>query len=72
MAIPIGSLLRTRGQHLKENPVLLAGNEYKQPIFYDLGTHKFIYAEYVTLDDGTGVHLAPGHGVDDYNAGVRF
>ena len=52
----------------------LAGNTYKQPIFGDDGVEgQFIYADYVTLDDGTGiVHSAPGHGVDDYNAGNAF
>ncbi len=52
----------------------LAGNTYKQPIFADLGeAGKFIYADYVTLEDGTGiVHSAPGHGVDDYLAGQEF
>ena len=52
----------------------LAENLYKQPIFGDQGeTGKFIYADYVTLDDGTGiVHSAPGHGVDDYLAGMKF
>ena len=52
----------------------LAHNRYKQPIFGDQGeTGEFIYADYVTLDDGTGiVHSAPGHGVDDYLAGQRF
>ncbi|WP_035433637.1 isoleucine--tRNA ligase [Atopobium sp. oral taxon 199] len=52
----------------------LAGNTYKQPIFGEQGREgTFIYADYVTLDDGTGVvHSAPGHGVDDYNAGVKF
>ncbi len=52
----------------------LAGNVYKQPIFGGQGeTGKFIYADYVTLEDGTGiVHSAPGHGVDDYNAGMKF
>lgn len=54
--------------------VELEGNTYLQPIFGDLGAQgRFIYADYVTLDDGTGVvHSAPGHGVDDYNAGMRF
>ncbi|MEM1166215.1 MAG: isoleucine--tRNA ligase [Planctomycetota bacterium] len=29
-------------------------------------------ADYVTLDDGTGlVHTAPGHGVEDYQTGLR-
>ena len=52
----------------------LAHNRYKQPIFGDQGVEgEFIYADYVTLDDGTGiVHTAPGHGMDDYLAGVRF
>jgi isoleucyl-tRNA synthetase len=52
----------------------LCHNKYKQPIFGDQGVEgEFIYADYVTLDDGTGiVHTAPGHGVDDYNAGMRF
>jgi isoleucyl-tRNA synthetase len=52
----------------------LVHNKYKQPIFGDQGVEgEFIYADYVTLDDGTGiVHTAPGHGVDDYNAGMRF
>ena len=50
----------------------LQGNLYKQPIFGDQGeTGVFIYADYVTLEDGTGiVHSAPGHGVDDYLAGM--
>ncbi len=52
----------------------LCGNEYKQPIFGERGAvGKFIYADYVTLEDGTGiVHGAPGHGADDYNAGRKF
>ncbi len=52
----------------------LQGNLYKQPIFGDQGeTGVFIYADYVTLEDGTGiVHSAPGHGVDDYLAGMKF
>ena len=52
----------------------LAMNRYKQPIFGDQGEEGvFIYADYVTLEDGTGiVHSAPGHGVDDYLAGMKF
>ena len=54
--------------------VELCHNKYKQPIFADQGEEgEFIYADYVTLEDGTGiVHTAPGHGVDDYNAGMKF
>ncbi|WP_077597814.1 isoleucine--tRNA ligase [Olsenella urininfantis] len=62
------------GEPWRMNGVELAHNRYKQPIFGDQGeTGEFIYADYVTLDDGTGiVHSAPGHGVDDYLAGMRF
>ena len=34
---------------------------------------RFVLAEYVTLEDGTGaVHTAPGHGHDDYLTGVAY
>lgn len=50
----------------------LAHNKYKQPIFPEY-EGEFIYADYVTLEDGTGiVHSAPGHGADDYIAGQKF
>jgi isoleucyl-tRNA synthetase len=33
---------------------------------------KVVIADYVTLEDGTGlVHTAPGHGVEDYQTGLR-
>jgi isoleucyl-tRNA synthetase len=32
-----------------------------------------VSAEYVTLDSGTGaVHIAPGHGAEDFETGLRF
>jgi len=32
-----------------------------------------VLADYVTIDAGTGcVHTAPGHGVDDYQTGLRY
>ena len=32
-----------------------------------------VLADYVTLEAGTGaVHTAPGHGVDDFNTGMRY
>ncbi len=35
-------------------------------------TAKVIVADFVTLDTGTGsVHIAPGHGADDYMAGIE-
>ncbi|MFA7236096.1 MAG: isoleucine--tRNA ligase [Phycisphaeraceae bacterium] len=43
---------------------------YKHP-FIDR-TSPVVTAEYVTLEDGTGlVHTAPGHGVEDYQTGLR-
>jgi isoleucyl-tRNA synthetase len=48
----------------------LVGVEYNHP-FIDR-VSKVVAADYVTLEDGTGmVHTAPGHGVDDYQTGLR-
>lgn len=48
----------------------MLGLEYKHP-FIDR-TSPVVAAEYVTLEDGTGlVHTAPGHGVEDYQTGLR-
>lgn len=34
---------------------------------------KAVNADYVTMEDGTGiVHIAPGHGVDDYLVGLKW
>ena len=34
---------------------------------------RFVLADYVTLDQGTGaVHTAPGHGYDDYLTGLKY
>ena len=36
-------------------------------------TSRLVYAEYVTMDSGTGcVHTAPGFGADDYQTGMRY
>ncbi len=36
------------------------------------GVYRVVGADYVTLEDGTGlVHTAPGHGADDYLTGLR-
>ncbi|MDR1509125.1 MAG: isoleucine--tRNA ligase [Synergistaceae bacterium] len=41
--------------------------------FYGEREIPFVLADYVTLDAGTGcVHTAPGHGVEDYETGVRY
>jgi isoleucyl-tRNA synthetase len=48
----------------------LAGMDAQHP-FLDRKA-KVIVAEFVTMDSGTGqVHIAPGHGADDYIAGVE-
>lgn len=64
----------TQGNTWRATGTQLQGNTYLLPIFGEQGeTGVFIYADYVTLDDGTGVvHSAPGHGVDDYIAGCKF
>ncbi len=46
----------------------LVGREY-EPLFEDRGknAHKIWHADYVTLEDGTGiVHLAPAYGEEDF------
>ena len=65
------------GQYTVSKPIKgsqLAGLRYKHPFIEKNPTDKdawmVICAEYVTTEDGTGiVHIAPGHGVDDYIAG---
>ncbi len=48
------------------HPFADAGASMKGPIY------TVVAAEYVTLEDGTGlVHTAPGHGEDDYLTGMR-
>ncbi|MGE4285749.1 MAG: isoleucine--tRNA ligase [Phycisphaerae bacterium] len=54
----------------------LEGLRYKHPFVTENPTEKdawfVIGAEYVTTEDGTGlVHIAPGHGADDYIAGMQ-
>lgn len=50
----------------------LEGLEARHP-FYDDRKTPLVLADYVTLDSGTGcVHTAPGHGVEDFETGVRY
>ena len=56
---------RCKGSELAD-----AGVEYLHP-FIDR-TSPVVTADYVTLEDGTGlVHTAPGHGLEDYETGLR-
>ncbi len=49
----------------------LVGWQYLHP-FKDKNPRPVVAADYVTLEDGTGmVHTAPGHGVEDYQTGLR-
>ena len=48
----------------------LAAIQYQHPFCNRTG--KAFAAEFVTSDTGTGfVHIAPGHGLDDYNLGLK-
>ncbi|MGH7979056.1 MAG: isoleucine--tRNA ligase, partial [Limisphaerales bacterium] len=57
----------------KEAPIetdALARLEYQHPFCNRTG--KLFAADFVTSDTGTGfVHIAPGHGLDDYNLGLK-
>ena len=49
----------------------LTGVKYRHP-FIDR-VSPVVTADYVTLEDGTGlVHTAPGHGVEDYQTGLKY
>ena len=49
----------------------LEGIEYKHPI-KDKICNLIIGGDYINTDSGTGiVHTAPGHGMDDFNAGIK-
>jgi isoleucyl-tRNA synthetase len=50
----------------------LVGTTYAHPFLDDQRERSVVPADYVTLEDGTGlVHTAPGHGVEDYQTGLR-
>ena len=49
----------------------LAGMRYAHPL-YDRESEVVIGGEYITTESGTGlVHTAPGHGVEDYQTGLK-
>jgi isoleucyl-tRNA synthetase len=55
----------------------LEGLRYEHPFVEsnptDKDAHMVICAEYVTTEDGTGlVHIAPGHGLEDYISGQKY
>jgi isoleucyl-tRNA synthetase len=72
-----GDVARATGLDLGEAVLAVKGAalEKMEAIhpFYDTRKIPFVLADYVTLDTGTGcVHTAPGHGVEDYETGVRY
>lgn len=58
----------------------LAGLEYEHPLAEEVpihklhnNAHKVLTGEFVSLDEGTGlVHIAPGHGPEDFELGSRY
>ena len=55
----------------KIDPKELEGKKAKHP-FYDRES-LIILGDFVTLDTGTGiVHIAPGHGEEDYHIGLKY
>ncbi|WP_456434403.1 isoleucine--tRNA ligase [Thermosulfuriphilus sp.] len=53
------------------SPEALEGKHLRHP-FYDRDS-VIILADYVTLEAGTGcVHIAPGHGDEDYTSGLKY
>jgi isoleucyl-tRNA synthetase len=72
----IGSFSQNTGWKAVGDPLTtltgrqLEGWKYRHPFLDREGT--VLTAEFVTLDAGTGcVHIAPGHGEDDYQLGVK-
>jgi isoleucyl-tRNA synthetase len=50
----------------------LVGLAYQHPFLKDGKTRQIYSADFVTADAGTGlVHIAPGHGQDDYQLGMQ-
>ncbi len=61
------ALLGLKYRHILDDDVPIH-KQFKEP-----NAHTIILTNYVTLEDGTGcVHTAPGHGPEDYSAGVEF
>lgn len=59
------AIARVRGGELE-------GVQAIHPFYPDRET-PIVLADYVVLDTGTGcVHTAPGHGVEDYETGIRY
>ena len=74
-APPLGSAAATSEPKLIAGPWKgsdLVGLTYMHPFLNDGRTRQIFAADFVTADAGTGlVHIAPGHGHDDYQLGME-
>ena len=51
----------------------LEGLAYEHPLLKDGMMRKVVLADYVSKEEGSGlVHIAPGHGQEDYFAGLKY
>jgi isoleucyl-tRNA synthetase len=71
------SLSRSTGLVFSEDIITVKGREleglFATHPFYGERRTPVVLAEYVELNTGTGcVHTAPGHGVEDYETGIRY
>ncbi|TVQ30877.1 MAG: isoleucine--tRNA ligase [Phycisphaeraceae bacterium] len=65
---PGAALLGLRYRHPLLDAAALAASQGAAPETL----HRIVGAEYVTIEDGTGlVHTAPGHGADDHRTGLK-
>jgi len=49
----------------------LEGIDYDHP--FGIRSGKVVLADYVSVEEGTGlVHIAPGHGAEDYQVGLKY
>ncbi len=70
LALELGNPPKVQASSIYFKGSDLAGVTYRHPFVDRIG--KVVTADYVTLEDGTGlVHTAPGHGEDDYDTGIR-
>ena len=68
-------LLQTVGKSAASSPVVrgqqLTALQYERP--FSKAPGRVVTDEYVSMEEGTGiVHIAPGHGHEDYLIGTRF
>jgi isoleucyl-tRNA synthetase len=59
-----------KGKHLEG---LCYSHPFTEKNLTDGAVYKVILADYITTEDGTGlVHIAPGHGIEDYMSGQKY